>query len=247
MAQEHLGQRQAVHDFGKSHLGFIDAYLYTQFVAACCQAGFGHLLDIVVKFLDQIQIGLGQALLVTQRYHLPVHVVDVVERGLTAGFKGVCGQFLLNVGNAVQRLDGSTHVEGLCQRDGTGKGIVVIRLECIAERLPQVVDRSLGSADVGGGHLRQFLYFGRIQGQLGHLILNGRGKHFAQVVKQCFLILVEKRNPAAGVLICSEGTHPRQVLRPCRLALILSNTLLNPRHLHLLVVLQSHGTALIEC
>ena len=116
----------------------------------------------MVKFLDQIQIGLGQTLLVTQRYYLPVHVVDVVERGLTAGFKGVCGQFLLNVGNAVQRLDGTTHVEGLGQRDGTGKGIVIIILESIIQRMSQVVDCSLGSADVGGCHLCQFLKLGRV-------------------------------------------------------------------------------------
>ena len=103
--------------------------------------------------LDQIQVGLGQALLVSQRNHLPVDVVDLVERGLTAGLEGIGSQFLFNIGNAVQRRDGSTHIEGLSQHDGTGKSIMVISLESIIQRFSQMVDRSLGSADIGGSHL----------------------------------------------------------------------------------------------
>ena len=139
LAEEHLRQHHAVVDARQRHLGLVHLHVDGQTVATCGHALVNHLVDVVVELLHQVEIGLGQSLLMFQRADLPVGLLRLVECALLADVGGVLLHLLVDVGHVVQRYEGTTHEDGLRQEDGASPDVAGVGAEGVDNLLSLLV------------------------------------------------------------------------------------------------------------
>ena len=76
-----------------------------------------HHLDIVIQFVDQVNVAACKLLLGTQRNDLPVGGIHAVDDILDLALAHLAGELLCQVGNLVHGGNLATHVDGLRHRE----------------------------------------------------------------------------------------------------------------------------------
>ena len=102
---------------------------------------------IVVEFLHQVAVTVGQLLLLPERNHGPISLVDAVDRGLGLLVHVVVGHLLRDVGHAVGCRNGPAHVERLAQHDGPAEEVAGVGAQGVGQFLADGVAQT---ADVLG-------------------------------------------------------------------------------------------------
>ena len=96
-------------------------------------------MDVVVQLLHQVTIAVGQFLLLFERYHCPVDVVDALQRILNHALLLVGSQFLVDFGHSVGCRDGTAHIDGLAKHDRSGEHVPRVSLEGIVDLLANLI------------------------------------------------------------------------------------------------------------
>lgn len=141
LAEIHTGQCEPVIHTRLRHLGLIDPHSLAELIGASCHTLVEHLAHIIVKLSDEFQILSGQDLFLPQTHHLPVSLVNIVERGLLCTVYIVVSLSDINVGHTIGRRDGSTHIDGLPHEDIAAKEVTGVRPESLSDVLSHGVER----------------------------------------------------------------------------------------------------------
>ena len=135
LVEQHARKNQSVVNLAEGHLGLVNLHVNAQSVATCSNALVYHLMNIAVELLYQLQIALSQLLLVVERYHLPVGLVNLIESGMTTGIHLVLSHLGVDISNLVKRHNATTHKHWLGNNDGACKDIAGISAEGINDAL----------------------------------------------------------------------------------------------------------------
>ena len=142
LIEQHTRKYQAVVHLSQGHLGLVHLHVNTQSVATCSHALVNHLMYIAIKLLNEFEIALGQCLFMMERYHLPVGLINLIQRGMTTGIHRVLGHLGGDVGHLIESYDSTTHKYGLGNHNRTSKDVTGIGTESIYDVLALLVQTS---------------------------------------------------------------------------------------------------------
>ena len=254
LAEQHLRQHNAVFHLSHLHVGFVHFYIYLQARSPRGYAFFDHLVNVVVQLLHQVAIAVGQLLLLLQRNHRPVYLVNVACRSLTDAFQLVGHELLVDVGHTVGCRDGPTHVDGLAQHHRSSEDVPRIGLEGIVDFLAHLVAQLCQwlahlthETTQLLGHLRRDEALLHESHQCcRHVLANTRHCRRAQIGEGRLLVFVQERNLAAEELVAAQHVHLWQVFRADSLPGVQGYLLLHASHPQLLVVVRRQLPTLVE-
>ena len=158
-----------------------------------------------------------------ERYHLPVGLIDLIQRSLATGIQRVLGHLGGDVGHLIQSHDGTTHKHGLRNHNRTSKDVTGIGTEGIYDVLPPLVQTFSNL-----GHILRHLHLGsrRQRGyQRAQCALQGTTNRSTKTTQGSLLTIVKNRYLLARKLIGTYSTHVGQVLGARRLTSILGHIL----------------------
>ena len=236
------------------HVGFIHLHVDLQ---TCCLGGHAftdHLVYVLVEFLHQVAIAIGEILLLAQRDNGPVEVFNLLQRVLCHAFLFVGHQFLVDFSQAVGCRDGAAHVDGLAKHHRGCEDVFGVGLEGIVDFLSYLVAQlccGLSHLADEGSHLLSHLGCDNaLLNQTGNhrrcMFADARHRGGAQIGKGCLLVLAQQRNLAAEELIASHRVDLRQIVRVGSLSHVFGDVLLHKHRPQLLVVAQSHCPTFLE-
>ena len=142
LTKQHLREHQSVVHLPECHLGLVHSHADAQSVALGGHALFYQSLHVALQFLHQFHVALSQSFLMTERYHLPVTLVDGEQGALALGFQGVGSHAHLDVGHLVGSHNGTTHEYGLCHHHGTGKHVSRVGTQGVYKSLTSGVEHT---------------------------------------------------------------------------------------------------------
>ena len=139
LTEQHFRQREPVIDLRHLHIGLVHLHIDLQTRCASGNALVDHLVDIVVELLHEVAIAVRQFLLLTQRNHRPIHIVDVLQRRFHHAFLLVGDELLVDVGHSVGCRDGTAHVNRLSKHHRGREHVPRVGLEGIDDFLSELI------------------------------------------------------------------------------------------------------------
>ena len=152
----------------------------------------------------------------TQRHHLPIGLVDAVERSLSLSLSRVGSQLFASIGHLVHRNDGTSHEDRLRQHDGTCKHVARVSIEGIGNASAKLVKHASYLLQIGTQPLLQGCR--QNLGVRANTGLNACGKVSTQTVQSILLLVVQQRYLLTGVHVAAQCRDVWQILGTCRLA-----------------------------
>ena len=128
LRQEHTRERQPVVHLRLRHLGLVELHFDRQFVRLRGHAGRDHGGDVGVHLAKQIDVGVGQLFLVSQRDDLPIGLVRAADHVLQLRVVHRLGQLAGVTRDLVVRDDLPTHEYGLHERHITDPNVLHIHM-----------------------------------------------------------------------------------------------------------------------
>ena len=215
LVEQHAREHQAIVNLGECHLGLVHLHIYTESVATGSYALFYHLVDIAIELLNQLEIALGQLLLVVERYHLPVSLIYLIKRGMTTHICRILSQLLANFSYPVERHNATTHKQWLSKHNGTSKDVTGISTESIYNLLSFLIERTCCLGQRLTNHL---LSLGlHLSNERTKTLLHAGSETGAKTTKSSLLNIAKNRQFFTGILVSTYRTHVRQILGAGRL------------------------------
>ena len=235
LGQQHARQCHAVVHLGQVHVGLVEFHVHGELVGSGCDTLPHHRLDVIVEFLQQVDITAGKFLLGTQRNDLPVGGIHVVDDILDLALAHLTGQLSGQLGDLVHRGDFAAHVDGLRHRQGTAHQVVDVKRQS-----------ALGQQRHRRGHILAVDLQRRARARVNHqVVVIGTRLHVERLGGQ-HLVLLDERHLARIVDVACREVKLRQI--GCGGLLALVAGLLDGQRslLDFLIVAQCHVAARVQ-